>query len=191
MTDTPVRSRLLRAPLRGRLVLAIVLGLATGAVAWYFGMDTTHAIALGLVVSAVVVCFAAVPEHQPAEWTPGDPETPTGIRRDVIQLSWSLHSRSGAVAPSAHRRLRELATTVLARHDLGLDDPADAVAIQAALGQSAWNAVRPGERALPSLAEVESTLDALSRLDGATPTSASVTTSSARDTAAPRSTDAR
>ena len=169
MSDRAPRRLLLQPPLRGRLVLCVTLGAGVAVIAWYFGMDLAHAIALGLVVAAVAVVLGSVPEHRPAEWArePGPAET--GIRRDVSHLSWSLHSRSGVVAASAHRRLRDLARTALSRHDFELDEPADAAAIERLLGPEAWNTIRPGERALPRLAEVETTLDALQKLDRKVP----------------------
>jgi hypothetical protein len=165
MTVQAPRRLLLRPPFRGRLVVCTTIGAAVGVIAWYFGMDVAHAVALGLVVAAVAAVLGAVPEHRPADWVRDREPPESGIRRDVSHLSWSLHSRSGAIAISAHRRLRDLARSTLARHDLDLDDPADAPAIERALGTEAWDTVRPGERALPRLAAVESTLDALADLD--------------------------
>ncbi|WP_426515190.1 hypothetical protein ACPPVQ_11275 [Diaminobutyricibacter sp. McL0618] len=165
MSERAPRSLLLRPPLRGRLALCVAMGAAVGVIAWYFGMDVAHAIALGLVVSVVAAVLGAVPEHRPADWARERGPAETGIRRDVSHLSWSLHSRSGAVAASAHRRLRDLARTVLARHELDLDEASDAAASERLLGAAAWNTIRPGERALPHLAEVEATLDALQKLD--------------------------
>jgi hypothetical protein len=170
MSDNATRRQLLQPPLRGRLIICVVLGAGVGLVAWYFGMDVAHALALGLVVAVVAAVLGAVPEHRPADWAREHAPLESGIRRDVTHLSWSLHSRSGAVAASAHRRVRDLARTVLARHDLDLDDPADAAAIEVAIGPAAWDAIRPGERALPHLAVVEAALEALRRLDRPDPT---------------------
>ncbi|WP_345764695.1 hypothetical protein [Diaminobutyricibacter sp. McL0608] len=181
MTDERPRRLLLRSPLRGRLIICVTLGAGVGLIAWYFGMDVAHAIALGLVVAAVAAVLGAVPDHRPADWTREREPAESGIRRDVSHLSWSLHSRSGVIAASAHRRLRDLARTTLARHDLDLDENADAAAIERALGPEAWEAVRPGERGLPRLTGVEATLDALARLDLKTPVPES----------SPRSTDDR
>ena len=165
MTDHAPRRQLLQSPLRGRLITCVLLGAGVGLIAWYFGMDVAHAVALGLVVAAVAAVLGAVPEHRPADWPREREPAETGIRRDVSHLSWSLHSRTGAIAISAHRRLRDLARTVLARHDLDLDESADATTIESALGTEAWNTIRPGERALPRLAELETALDALQKLD--------------------------
>ncbi len=169
------RLQLLRPPLRGRLIICVLLGAGTGLIAWYFGMDAAHAVALGLVVAVVAAVLGTVPDNRPADWVRERAPIESGIRRDVTHLSWSLHSRSGAVAASAHRRVRDLARSVLARHELELDEPADAAAIEQLLGPQAWDTIRPGERSLPQLVYVESTLDALRRLDIQTPETATRT----------------
>lgn len=169
MTDDTPRRQLLRPPLRGRLILCVIVGAGVGVIAWYFGMDVAHAVALGLVVAVVAAVLGAVPEHRPADWAREREAVESGIRRDVTHLSWSLHSRSGAVAASAHRRVRDLARAVLARHELDLDDPTDAAMIERLLGSEAWETIRPGERTLPHLLAVETTLTALRGLDLRTP----------------------
>ena len=175
MTEQSPRRLLLRPPLRGRLIICVLLGGGTGLVAWYFGMDVAHAVALGLVVAVVAAVLGAVPEHRPADWVRERAPIESGIRRDVNHLSWSLRSRSGAVAASALRRVRDLARSILARHELDLEAPADAAAIERLLGSEAWNTIRPGERPLPQLTAVEATLDALRGLDIRSPETASRT----------------
>ncbi|WP_431277043.1 hypothetical protein [Leifsonia poae] len=164
MTERTGRRALLGRTYRRRLVGCILLGLLVGVAAWFFGVDLGHAIGLGAVALAASACVSLIGDQPRVDWAP-DPAMPRdGARRDVVQLGWALHTRGGAVAPEAVRRLRTLAAQVLDLHGLDLDDPAHRPAIEAVLGGDLLRILRRGTAESPKLGTYRAALVTLERV---------------------------
>lgn len=156
---------LLRPPRRRRAVLVGVGAVLAAAVCWYVGMDTAHAVTVGLVAGAAGLCWTAVPDHQDVDWEQPPRAAQEGARWDVAQLSWSLRTRRGRVQHTALRRVQDLARHRLALRQLDLDDPGDRAAIERLIGEAAYATLARPRSDLPLLRALVHCLDALDGLD--------------------------
>ncbi|MGO4593699.1 hypothetical protein AB4Z18_07735 [Leifsonia sp. 2TAF2] len=148
-----------------RLILSAVLGIALGAVAWYFGMDAPHAIGLGAVVFAFSSCLSALGEAVDLSWPMPPPPPRPGARRDVVQLGWSLSSRGGRASPEGIRALRLVAERALQLRGLDLEDRSADAHLAALLGSDLLALLRRGSAVQPPrTAQVAAALDRLEAL---------------------------
>ncbi|MFF1878837.1 hypothetical protein [Leifsonia sp. NPDC058230] len=159
-----VRRALLGRAYRRRLLWCVVLGLAAGAVTWFFGVDIGHAVGFGAVAVAASACLSLVGDQARVDWLPGPAMPRDGARRDVVQLGWALHTRGGGVSPEAVRRLRTVAAQVLELHGLDLDDPSHRPAVERVLGADFVATIRRGTAASPKLGSYQAALATLGRL---------------------------
>lgn len=162
---TSVLRSLLQSPRRGRFILVLIGAVLVGAVCWYIGMDTWHAVAAGVAVAAVGLCWIAVPDHDNPRW-PSDTETSNqGARRDIVQLSWALRPRYGRIRQTALGRAQKLARYRLGLHHLDLRNPDDRAAIERLIGRASYATLHATEGRMPTLAAVTRCLDRLDGLD--------------------------
>ena len=148
-----------------RLILSALLGIALGAVAWYFGMDAPHAIGLGAAVFAFAACLSALGEAADLTWAMPPPPPRPGARRDVVQLGWSLSSRGGRASPEGVRALRMVAGRALQLRGLDLEDRSADVRLEALLGADLLALLRRGSPVEPPrTAQVSAALDRLETL---------------------------
>jgi hypothetical protein len=159
----------MRSPRRRRLLSCALLGLVVGLAAWFFGVDVAHALGLGAVTAALALCVALVGDQPRVDWEPAPVQPRDGSRRDVVQLGWALHSRGGAVAPEAVRRLRSVTEQALDLHGLSLDDPAHRPEVERVLGPEVLRIIRRGSAERPRLTTYEAALRVLDRLADAPP----------------------
>lgn len=150
--------------LRGKAIALTLLGALCGTVAWFVGMDALHAVALGFVVLAVGVSWAALPEYSTEPWAREEHRHDDGSRTDVARLSWSLQARRGRVRMDALRRIRSLASARLISRGLDLDDAQDRAALEALIGPRAYRTLRANPEHAPTPADVSRALDALGAL---------------------------
>ena len=137
-----------------RGLIAGVTGAAVlvGAVAWAIGVPLAHSAFLMTVVATIAAGYAIRSLRDGVPLEGFNPVASTmrrdGARRDVVELSWSLSSRSGTVSQSAARRLGVVAERRLAHHGIDLGDPHGAAEAQRLLGTRAFGVVSP-DRAEP------------------------------------------
>ena len=146
-------------------VIAVFVGALVGGAARVLGLDGPHALALGCGVLAIVLVLLAqrsvVP---PMDLVPPDLDPPTGGRRDVEQLAWSMVEHRTHIRGVVLARVGTIAVHRLAEHGLDPRRPEDAAAIEALLGSTAWSFLRPdSDRRVPPRA-LDATLQALERL---------------------------
>jgi hypothetical protein len=148
-------------------VIALVVAAAfIGALAWYLGMDTVHSVVLGVGILVVTVSWLAVPEILELAWPENSGVDDDGGRGDVRRLSWSLRPRHGRVRQQAVSRIRSLAAARLAARGLDLDDADDRDRIASLIGTRSLHTLVPNPERPPLARDVDSCLDALSRLVG-------------------------
>jgi hypothetical protein len=87
-----------------------------------------------------------------------------GARGEVQELAWAMVARDGRVSDRFHRRVRQVATTRLARHGLDLADPADGRAVQELVGAKAFRTLTRTGSPRPKMSEVRQAVDALDRI---------------------------
>jgi hypothetical protein len=144
-------------------IAAVIAAAIVAGVLWFVGVQWPFAVAAGIIVLAAAVVWAvhggtAVPLYA----TPHTDPRP-GTRSEVMQTAWSLRGRHGEIGDAGAKRLRVFARRRLERHGRDLDDPADADAIRALVGESAWATL--AGRAPIRLPDVEHCLDRLDSLD--------------------------
>ncbi|MGT2426544.1 hypothetical protein [Amnibacterium kyonggiense] len=149
---------------RVAFVAAFVAGLVGGA-ARVLGLDGPHAIAVGCGVFALASILltqrSVVP---PADLEPHDADPPTGGRRDLEQLAWSMVEHRTRIRGIAIARVRTIAARRLAEHGLDVRRPEDGAAVAALLGADAWAVLHP-ERDRPVTPRAfEAALQAVERL---------------------------
>ena len=117
--------------IRNGLIAAFVAALIGGA-ARVIGLDGPHAIAVGCGVLALVLVLLSQRSVVPsADLAPADIDPPSGGRRDVEQLAWSMIELRTRVRGIVLTRVRAIAAERLARHGLDPRRPEDAAAIEA------------------------------------------------------------
>lgn len=168
---------LLRKPMRIRVIGFFATGVLVCAVAWYIGLDLSHAVIAGLAVLVVGVAVLSLPELDTTWWARSDAGADDGARNDVTRLSWSLRTRRWRVRPDAVRRVRTLAASRLSALGLDLDDPADQRRVEQRIGARAYRTLRPEPVHLPFFGDIQHTLDALDTLytESSEPTTESIT----------------
>jgi hypothetical protein len=87
-----------------------------------------------------------------------------GARGEVQELAWAMVARDGRVSERVLRRVREVATTRLARHGLDLADPADERAVQELVGSKAFRTLTRTGSPHPKMSEVRQAVVALERI---------------------------
>lgn len=147
-----------------RAVGCVLAAAVVGVASWFFGMDGPHAAGLGAVVFALGAVLSLIGDHADVTWPVPSPQPRPGARRDVVQLSWSLGARGGRVSPDAVRRLRSLASEVLDRRGVVLDDPAAVEVVVRVLGRDTAAMLRAGSAAAPRPAEFAASLARLEEL---------------------------
>jgi len=142
-----------------------VVGLVLSAAAAYaVGLALRDALVLGVGVAAVVVLARRLdPELEP-EAEQERRARQDGARGDLQDLAWSMTGRDGRAGERAMRRLREIAAVRLARHGLDLDDESATRALRTVLGDRAVATLRRRSAPLPSVRDVQHTLEVLERL---------------------------
>ncbi|WP_426624181.1 hypothetical protein ACPPVW_16655 [Leifsonia sp. McL0607] len=155
-----------RARMVRRAVGCVLAAAIVGVAAWFFGMDAPHAVGLGAVVFALGAVLSLLGDQAEVTWWVPPPQPRPGSRRDVVQLGWSLGARGGRVSPEAVRRLRGLATEVLDRHGVQLDDPASAREVARLLGDETTAMLRKGSAAAPRPRDFAASLTRLEALSG-------------------------
>lgn len=148
---------LIRPPRHRRVVLSAVGVVLVAGIAWYLGLDTWNAIELGGVLLALVILWILPPRGEHADRAVSSQAVPQGYRRDVAELSRSLHARTG--------RVRGVAAQRLATQKLNLDDPADRAGIERLIGAGTYSTLLPDAQRLPTLRALLHCLDMLDRLD--------------------------
>ncbi|GAA2752955.1 hypothetical protein [Amnibacterium kyonggiense] len=149
---------------RVAVVAAFVAGLVGGA-ARVLGLDGPHAITVGCGVFAVAFILltqrSVVP---PADLEPPDVDPPTGGRRDLEQLAWSMVEHRDHIRGIAIARVRTVAARRLAEHGLDVERPEDDRAIAALLGADAWAVLRPDREKPVTPRAFDAALRAVERL---------------------------
>jgi hypothetical protein len=161
-----------------RAVPPAVTGAVAFLVAWGFMLDAASALALGLVVTAVLLAgqrtnLAGEPWRRLLQRGSRD-----GERRDALELSWAMAGRDGRVSRRALRRVQEIGTHRLARHGLDVASADDEAALRTLVGQRALSTLRRDREPWPRLADVQHVVTVLERIGPGHP---------ARDTTLPRS----
>lgn len=151
----------------GRVVAATAAAAVVGLLLWYFGVDAAFAVALGVLTLAIGLVWTAYTGPSAVRWPVERPVPLAGSRSDVARLAWGFQMRHGSVREQGFKAVRELAELRLARAGFELYSDADRDAIVAAVGEAAYAALNPTRGILPSAAALQSTLDALDRLDAA------------------------
>lgn len=129
--------------IRNGLIAAFVAALIGGA-ARVIGLDGPHAVAVGCGVLALVLFLLSQRSVVPsADLAPPDVDPPSGGRRDVEQLAWSMIEVRTRVRGIVLTRVRTIAAHRLAQHGLDPRRPEDGAAIEALLGPAAWGVLRP------------------------------------------------
>jgi len=150
--------------IRNGLIAAFVAALIGGA-ARVIGLDGPHAIAVGCGVLALVLFLLSQRSVVPsADLAPADIDPPSGGRRDVEQLAWSMIELRTHVRGIVLTRVRAIAADRLARHGLDPRRPEDAAAIEALLGSAAWGTLRPDRDRPVTPRALDGALRALERL---------------------------
>jgi hypothetical protein len=158
--------------LRSALVAVPVAALVGGAAA-VLGLDGPHAIALGAGVLAVVLVLLSQRSADADEdLVPQETDPPTGGRRDLEQLAWSMVEHRTRVRGIVLARVGAIAAHRLAAHGLDPERAADTAAIESLLGPAAWAVLRPDrDRPVPPRA-LDAALRALERLPQPAPSRA-------------------
>jgi hypothetical protein len=156
---------LFRPPYRPRTIVAVVLGVLVGVVAWDLGLDPLHAVEAGLAVVVVAIVVAVLPGLSATTWRRAPGGRNGGGRQDIVQLSWALNSRRDWVGDGVQWRLREIAVRRLAHLGFDLDDPDEGQKIAALIGLETYGILRPGSTRQASLAALSRALHELDRLD--------------------------
>lgn len=146
-------------------VIAAFTAVLVGGAARVLGVDGPHALAVGGGVLALVLVLLAQRSATPAadlEPHPGD--VPTGGRRDVEQLAWSMIEHRTHVRGIVLARVGAIAAGRLAGHGLDLRRTEDLPAIQALLGADAWSVLDPDRERPVTPCALDAALTALERL---------------------------
>lgn len=154
-------------PRHGRSLAWACAGVATlSTLAWVVGLDWLSAVLIG---TALVLCLGLSRFREPASGRQcpldDDEAADRGTRREVSQLSWTLHSFGVWVERSAVLRLQTVAATRLSR--LGLD-PATAVhaeRIRALVGDSAYGVLAAGPEVRVAADNFSAAVASVERLD--------------------------
>jgi hypothetical protein len=110
--------------------------------AWAIGLEWPEALLIGLTAAALLGLRRLPSTNSDEEWPPrADNAGDRGVRRDVTRLSWTLQGYESRVERPSLRRLRAVAVRRLAAQGLDLEQPADAAACRAILGQQAYEVV--------------------------------------------------
>jgi hypothetical protein len=150
--------------IRDALIAAFVAALVGGA-ARVIGLDGPHALALGGGVLAVVLVLLAQRSVVPPEdLLPPDLEPPTGGRRDVEQLAWSMVEHRTHIRGIVLDRVRAIAARRLVGHGLDPRRQEDAAAIESLLGPATWAVLRPDRDRPVAPRALDAALLALERL---------------------------
>lgn len=142
----------------------VVLAVIAAGIAWFFGVDVPQALAVGGVVAAVGLTWAAVRDGAPLTWPAPPVRSEPGARRDLSETAWSLRSRGG-VPERALGRARSVARHRLRTlHQLDLDDPDHRDRIEAVLPPPVVAVLSSERRPELDLAAFASVLTALEAL---------------------------
>jgi hypothetical protein len=147
------------------VVWSAIAGAAVAALLWYLGVEVYFSIALGLLIVALCVVWAAFRGSATVPWPITEQAPTAGTRSDVARLAWAFRTHRGSVREPAIRAVRELASRRLARHGLDLAAEADRDKIVATIGSAAYDALVAPGGILPSAAALSACLDALDALD--------------------------
>ena len=165
---------------RNTLVAAFTAALVGGA-ARVLGLDGPHALAVGGGVLALVLVLLAQRSATPvADLEPHSGDAPTGGRRDVEQLAWSMVEHRTHVRGIVLTRVRAIAAVRLAGHGLDLRRTDDLPAIRTLLGADAWSVLDPDRERPVTPRALDAALTALERLPPPAPLAAARARSSDR-----------
>ncbi|MBB2923458.1 hypothetical protein [Cellulomonas cellasea] len=166
---------------------ALACGLVAGAVAWFLGMHTPHAVLTGLGVVGLVLVGVTFDPRPDERWSREPSPDRHGARTELAHLSWTMRGRDGRVGERVVQRLLRTATSRLARVGLRLDDPEDAARAAQLLGPRAWSTLHPSGGRMPRFADVEHTVSRLEALVPAVPPDPAARTDTSWTTADPPS----
>ncbi len=149
-------------------------GFLSAVICWYFGVDVWHAILLGcaitVIVLAVLVGFS-VRDARGLGWRPGRGARKEGSRREIADLSASLHGGWGFIGLTAQERLRQIARRRLALEGLDLNNAEHRPAIEDRIGSGAYRPLVSSQGRVPRLRTLLNCLDALDSIHDAAPQS--------------------
>ena len=128
--------------------------------AWFVGLTVATAALVGLLVAAGVLVLTRLDGTPDPGWDRERLDRRHGARGEVQDLTWAMVGRDGRTGERVMRRLREVATSRLARHGLTVEDPE----AERQLGARAVRTLRRTHSPLPSVADVRHTIDVLDRL---------------------------
>lgn len=146
---------------RGAVVGVLVLAVVAAGISWFFGVGILQSLAVGGVVTAVGVTWAAIREGAPLTWPVPPVRSAPGARRELSEAAWALRSRGG-VPERALGRARAVARHRLwTLHRLDLDDPEHRTAIEAVLPPTVVAVLRHEGRPGLDLAGFQSVLSSI------------------------------
>jgi hypothetical protein len=149
---------------RNAVIAALVAALVGGA-ARVVGLDGPHALAVGCGVLAIVLVLLSQRSTVPlTDLLPTDTDPPSGGRRDVEQLAWSMVEHRTHIRGIVLARVGAIAAHRLAEHGLDPQRAEDAAAIESLLGAAAWAPLRPDRDRPVAPRALDATLRALERL---------------------------
>ncbi|HWD61816.1 MAG TPA: hypothetical protein VG369_04915 [Humibacter sp.] len=149
----------------GRIAASIIVGVLAAALLWFFGVDTWFSVAVGCLIIAVGLAWAAYSGPSAVKWPQEKPSPLPGTRSDVTRLAWAFQGRRGSVREPGFRAVRELGVRRLARHGLDVDTQEDRAAVVALIGEQAYAALHPVRGILPSFGALTHCVDALEAID--------------------------
>lgn len=160
-----IRARERRGELIRRLILLTLGTLVAGVGTWFAGVDAWHSTAIGFAAAAAGLTWILVPRADQHGWLATRGDSTDGARSEVARLSWTLLIHKDQVRDSVADRVYRQAAARLARRQFELDDPGDADAIGAVIGEGVYSSLVASRSRPISFPSLMNCISALERWD--------------------------